>query len=158
MPYRRYSRANPRRYITHARLVIAGHPEGPAVLCLALLAVTWAVVGAGVVTGTSGDSPALVHTLIPGWLRVALWWAPALMALYTLATGRHTTATVTALTIAPAVRVASYLWAWLMYLIPGAPDGLSTGWYAATFHGVMIGLVVLAAMLTRPAAHDGANT
>ncbi len=34
MPYRRYSRANPRRYITHARLVIAGHPEGPAVLCL----------------------------------------------------------------------------------------------------------------------------
>lgn len=154
MPYRQYGRANPRRYITHARLVTDGRPEGPAVLCLALLAVTWTLMGVGVATGTAAADPSLVHTLAPQWLRVTVWVVPAVLATYTLATGRRTTVTVVALSIAPWVRIGSYMWAWVMYLMPGGPAGIPAAWYPASFHAVMFALVILAAVLTRTETHD----
>jgi len=149
MPYRRFRRTDPRRYITRARLAAAGHPEAPAMLCLAIIAVTWTLMGLGVGVGVARGDDALIHAMAPIPLRIAWWVIPAAMALYTLTTGRHTTITVAALAIAPTIRLASYLIAWVSYLIPGVPEGLATAWYAAAFHGVMLGLVVLASMLTR---------
>lgn len=149
MPYRRYRRTDPRRYVTRARLAAAGHPETPAMLCLALIASGWTLMGLGVGVGVARSGDMFIHTHIPDPILVAGWIVPALLACYLMLTGKHSTITVAALTFGPTVRLVSYLWAYISYLIPGPPDGVATAWYTAAFHVIMLGLVVLAAMLTR---------
>lgn len=149
MPYRRYRRTDPRRYITRARLAAAGHPETPAMLCLAIIAVTWTLMGLGVGVGVARSDSAFIHTRLPDTLLVAGWIVPALLACYLMLTGKHSTITVAALTLGPTVRLVSYIWAYISYLVPGPPDGVATAWYTAAFHVIMLGLVVLASMLTR---------
>lgn len=116
---------------------------------LGLCVMVWTVMALGVAAGLSGSNPAAFHTAIPTWLAVATWGIPAALAAYTWVAKRGAMIAVVVLIVAPLLRVASYTWAWIVpHIEPGAA-GLPNGWYVAGLHVAMIGLVVIAAILTR---------
>lgn len=111
---------------------------------MVLLGIIWCLIGVGVVLGAACESGGLLHTLVPLPLRIAVWVVSGVFAVWAAFFGR-TELALGVLAVAPIVRAVSYLWAWVMWLVPGGPVGVPTGWYAALFYFVMIGLVVLAA-------------
>lgn len=118
---------------------------------MVLLGIIWCLIGVGVILGVAHESVDLLHTLVPIPLRLAVWIGPGLYALWAAFFGK-TELALGALAVAPIIRAVSYLWAWVMSLVPGGPDGVPTGWYAALFYFVMIGLVVLAAHIPAEAS------
>ena len=81
------------------------------------------------------DLPGAWHLLLPPWVRVALWCAPAMLALATAASERWSPYGLAALVVPPTIWLCSLLTAWVL--------GDPVGWYRAGFYGAMIALVVL---------------
>lgn len=117
-------------------------------LALLLCAGVWVLVGLGVLLAAAGANPYVPHTQIPAPLRVSMWFGPAAFAVLTCVTRRWAGLTVALLIIGPVIRVLSYLFGWAVHLLHLGP-GHPTGWYAAALHLALVGLVVLAAILTR---------
>lgn len=67
----------------------------------------------------------LLFTLWPDWVTAATWTGGALIATVVVLSRRPRWEHVgwAALTIAPSLRAASYLWSFLMWAIPGLPHG-----------------------------------
>lgn len=119
-------------------------------------AAAWTLLGAGVATGaSSGPDPELFHTMWPVPLRAAAWWVTAALALHAALRKKWVPLAVGALMLMPVVRLASYLWAWIMSLVPGTPPGVPDAWYYAVFHLLAVGLVLIAAHVKEP-TRDGA--
>lgn len=130
---------------------------------LIVVALIWFLIGLGIALGASPPPPGTFHGLMPIWLRVGLWWVPAVMALWTLATGRHATLTVGLLWFAPAIRVVSFTLSWFIWLMHQTPldawlddrglgiesPGTPFGWYAAVLHLGVVGVVITLALLVR---------
>ena len=130
-------------------------PTGQAAaLALTIAAFTWAWLGVGVATGAAPIPDGAPHATLPMILREALWFVPAGFVVVVLVTRRYAAAVSAMLIFAPAVRVVSYLWAWLTHLA-GDAAGHPTGWYAATMHVPLLALAVLVALLTRAARTEG---
>ncbi len=108
-----------------------------------LAAGIWCLLGAGIWLGLAPDRPGAFHTLLPLWLRVAMWVVPAVLAATVAASERWSPYGLALLTIGPTVHLVSYLWAWLMDLIPGPPPGDSGGWYRAGIYAALLALVIL---------------
>ena len=120
-----------------------------AALALSIAAFTWTMFGAGILAGVS-SAPVSVLVVMPVWLRVALWWIPALLAVVILIVRRHAAIVCGLLIFAPTLRMGSHLGAWLMHL-SGACTGYSAGWYVAATQVPLLALIVLIALLTRMA-------
>jgi hypothetical protein len=132
---------------------------------LLVCAWVWGLVGLGIILQAArmGDE-SLIHLYMPVPLRVALWWVPAGLAVYGALARRDLILVVFALMIAPAIRVASYGWAWLTWVFhelggPAwlAPDvtGYAGGWYSAAMHIPLIALVLIAAHSKEPTLDGG---
>lgn len=130
--------------------------EQAAWLTLALAVFLWTLLGTGIVLGYSGDSDTLApHFQMPIWSRAIQWYIPATFALITLVTGRWASVACALLMIGPIVRIGSYLWAWAALPLLAGTEGLDSGWYSALFHVPLVWLVVIIALLTRPASGRG---
>ncbi|MFF0942680.1 hypothetical protein ACFYE2_00420 [Kocuria sp. CPCC 205300] len=122
---------------------------------LLVCAWVWGLIGLGILLQAAKmGEPSLLHLYMPVPLRVTLWWAPALLAIYGAIRRKHLPVVTAALIIAPLIRVASYLWAWITWVaheVPAlgwlAPDwaGVPSGWYSAAMHLPLIALVLIAA-------------
>lgn len=112
------------------------------------LALTWLFIAVGIASGRSPVSPNLWHTELWTWVRVIEWSVPAVGVAVTACTGRGARVTIPALVVGPALRIASYLWAWVMWLISGGAPGISGAWYPALIHLPFLALVAVAAVMT----------
>lgn len=122
---------------------------------LLVCAWVWGLLGLGVVlqAARTGE-PSLLHLYMPVPLRVTLWWAPALLAVYGAFWRKRLPVVTAALIIAPLIRVVSYVWAWFTWVAHEStflqwmtPDwfGVPSGWYSAAIHLPLIALVLIAA-------------
>lgn len=115
--------------------------RGEAMLGLGII---WGLLGIGALLGTGQRAPelALWHTLIPRPLSGALWLASAAVAVLAARFQRWSHAALGVLTVMPMTWLSSYLWGWVMSLVPGPPPGFAGGWYPALFYLVLVAMVV----------------
>ena len=114
---------------------------------LLLMGFVWCLIGYGVLENVAVQLPGVFHIPIPAPIRGALWIGPGLFAIYAALSRRGKSVALGLLQIMPVVRISSYLWAWLMWLIPGEPGGYASGWYQAAFHSVLVMAVWITASL-----------
>lgn len=126
--------------ITWSRLGVRGYT-------LLLCAFIWSLVGYGVWVGAGTGGPGTFHDLLPESVRLAIWWAPALLALLLVCSARWDWIALAALVVGPVLRCLSYLLSWVLYL-DGDP-GLRSGWYPAAIYLALIGIVGIAAVSHR---------
>ena len=111
-----------------------------------LAAAIWGLVGLGAIdTPAMPPAPSLLHLLIPTWIRVALWWVPAVAAVVLAPSDRLSRWGLALLTVPSILQGVSYLWAWLMELVPGPPPGDPRGWVSAAYYALMVAFVLLLA-------------
>lgn len=122
---------------------IIHHHIGVRAQGMILTAGIWTLIGVGAVIAPATDLPGAWHLLLPPWVRVVLWCAPAMLALATAASERWSPYGLAALVVPPTIWLCSLLTAWVLDVWPGPPPGDPVGWYRAGFYGAMIALVVL---------------
>ncbi|WP_288797826.1 hypothetical protein [uncultured Arsenicicoccus sp.] len=110
--------------------------------------VVWTFIGVGVIAGTSPTDGA-PHLAIPDPIRCLWWLVPGIVAIAAGLAQRHKDVAVALLMIGPAIRLTSYLYAWIISLIPGAPDGVPNGWYYAAINLIIVVHVVAVARIGR---------
>lgn len=115
-------------------------------------AIVWALVGLGVALGLGSQDPSLPHTALPLVIRVGGWWVSAALAVYGVVRRRHLPLVIGALMVMPLQRLASYLWAWVMHVVPGPPPGVPHGWYEGAYYLLMVGIVLITALVREPDA------
>ncbi len=113
---------------------------------LLILGVIWFFIGISTVTDPyAGGSHTLglFHQMLPSWLRGTLWIGTALLALSSAwrVAGRRDDWGYMGLILMPTVWAMSYLWAWLIHLVPGPPDGDPAGWLGFIVWGTVTILV-----------------
>ena len=109
-----------------------------------LCALIWLAMGLGIWQDLSVQvSPGAWHLFIPAEVRSGLWVATGAAALALAFFPMKSHWGLTALIIMPIMLASSYLWAWIIDLIPGEPGGDPRGWFRAIFFVAMVGLVVV---------------
>ena len=135
------------RRITHK---LGVHGSG-----LILIALIWALVAVGSMTpqrlpGPAGTDPHLLHLLIPPLIDATMWLTAAMgcaaAALDRNGPRRDGLALAFAV-VPPMIRFTSYVWAWLVSLMPGGPAGYPRGWYVAALFACMVAIVWLVAAI-----------
>lgn len=108
------------------------------------LGIIWGLVGVGILLGTGQRAPelALWHTLIPSYISGGLWLTSAAAAIVAAHWQQWSHAALGILTVMPMVRLTSFMWGWLMSLVPGPPPGYPDGWYSMLFYVVMVAMVI----------------
>ncbi|MEX5263382.1 hypothetical protein RF640_05030 [Kocuria sp. CPCC 205231] len=91
-----------------------------------------------------------MHLYVPAGARVVEWWVGAALAVYGAFRQKNLPVVTSVLIFMPFVRIGSYMWGWIIYLVPGPPAGAQDGWYSAAYHVVLIGLVLEAAHTKEP--------
>lgn len=120
---------------------------------LVLIAVIWALVGVGALTPapvTEAGDPHLLHRLIPPVIDATMWLTAAMGCLAAALDRNGPRRDGLALAFAvvpPVIRLGSYLWAWLISIVPGDPVGSPRGWFVAAFYACMVALVWLVAAI-----------
>ncbi|OYO16293.1 hypothetical protein CGZ94_04960 [Enemella evansiae] len=117
-------------------------PRTPLMLALGAL---WIAVGAGVIAGLAPEPDSAPHTLLPELLRGTIWITTGLVAL--VAAPSQSRRALILLIVMPAVRVGSYVWAWLVWLLPAGGTGDPAGLYRSLFALAMIGFVAATALV-----------
>ena len=106
---------------------------------LALLGLMW--IGRGLVIlddpGSSDPDEAIIHHLIPVWIRVTAWVSTGVVALATAWHPRAAPVGWAVILLMPAERAVSYGWSLAMWLIPAGASGTSWAapyllWWAST--------------------------
>lgn len=113
---------------------------------LTLLGAAWILMGVGVLTGQHHPQGTdLWHLTIPETIRGWLWIISGLSALIGARCYRLSNIALFLLMLMPMARATSFLWAWIVSVIPGPPAGMPGGWFSAVYHLVMIGFVFFTA-------------
>ena len=160
MPWRRYGRLNPQRYIVHFE-VLRGH-KGLGFLMLGLL---WLLMGRGVQLNIPVETPGAFHFAIPSALQAAFWYAAGLFAIASVWKREWRSWAIFGLMWMPGIRLCSYAGAWILselpqrlplwmhWLLPesveryliaflsSAPVGGPDGLYWAALHVALVGFV-----------------
>ena len=114
---------------------------------MVLIGLGWLFIGLGVWQGLPPAPDGAPHLLVPAPYRATAWAGSGILAL-ALSTNRDRDhIALMAAVIMPLVRVGSYLWAWIVHLIPGGHPGYASGWYAAIFQAFLVAFVVLVACI-----------
>lgn len=108
---------------------------------LLLASACWALVGQKVLLGTEIPLDSTFHQGLPQWVRLVIWFGAAALAFGAAFSNRLRRIAVAALVVGPAMRVLSYLIAWVISIIPGPPPGVASGWYNASVFAIMLGFV-----------------
>ncbi|WP_122262247.1 hypothetical protein [Ornithinimicrobium cerasi] len=111
---------------------------------LLLMAGLWAYVGTGIVIGPVVEVPGLIHTQWPTWVRVGEWYVAAVFGIVHAWRLRDTAAWALLL-LPPLIRAVSFLWGWVVWLVPGGEAGYPRGLWAAVLYLFMCGTVLLCA-------------
>lgn len=160
MPWRRYGRLNPRRYIVRFEML-----RGRKGLDFLMLGLLWLLLGRGVQLNISVETPGAFHFAIPSALRASLWYATGLFALASVWKKEWRSWAIFGLMWMPGIRLCSYLGAWILselphrlplwthWLLPepaecyliaflsSAPPGDPNGWYRAAFYVALVGFI-----------------
>ena len=124
-------------------------------LLLFSTAFVWFAMGLGIALGQSASEGSVMgawHLSVPVWIRVSQWWIAVVLTLGVVFLRSHpalNAAAVAMLMLGPAIRVSSYLSAWVQHVLPGGDPGTENGWYWATLHIGMMLLVVVVALFLR---------
>lgn len=103
----------------------------PKSLGLIGVSLTSIFIGVGVLVDAPIFFPSAFHFLIPENLRAFIWISAGLFGFYAGLVRKYKAVALVFLQIMPLVRFASFTWAWLMWILPGLPDGYKYGWYNA---------------------------
>lgn len=106
-----------------------------------LAAAVWGMVGLGILIQPAANTPSALHLLLPAWVRAAMWWLPAGVALGVSAHRRWSSWGLGLLQLGPIIYGVSFLGAWLMDLIPGPPPGDPRGWVSASYYLLMVAFI-----------------
>ena len=130
------------------------HSFGLGIRCstMVLLGTVWALMGVGVLTGTSQPADGLLFTAIPAPIRGAMWVATGLLSIASGITSYHTSRALSLLVLMPMLRLVSYLLGWVLHLIPGKQlwwlgSEADRGWYQGLPYLTMIAFVAFAAYI-----------
>ena len=124
--------------------------QRPRGAILALLGLMW--IGRGLVIlddpGVSDPDEAIIHHLLPVWVRVTAWVTTGALALASCWHPRISWVGWAAILLMPAERAVSYLWSLAMWVIPGGPSGTAwAGPYALWWTANTAVLIVMASWL-----------
>ena len=117
---------------------------------LLLIAGIWLLVGLRIVVEPVPLPPGTWHGILPESVRIALWWSAALLCLGAAIDRNGPRRDGFALAVAvvpPTIALTSYLWSWIVSLLPGEPHGYPFGWYAASLYLALVGIVWLVAAI-----------
>ena len=117
---------------------------------LLLIAAIWLLIGLRLVLDPVALPPSTWHGMIPDPIRLALWWSAALLCIGAAVDRDGPRRDGFALSVAvvpPMIALTSYLWAWVVSLVPGEPIGYPHGWYAASLYAALVGIVWLVAAI-----------
>ena len=123
---------------------------------MTICGILWCLFGLGVLTGASDPPDGLVFTMIPAWLRGAVWIVTGAGAFAAGITGEHTSRALGWLMLMPLLRCVSYAWGSILALIPGVQAGeYGDGWFTAGVYGVQVLLVIYLARIPPGIMRDG---
>lgn len=133
------------------------HRFGRRGAVLLLIGALWILqgIGIGFARGnlSSGDiNSSLLHEYIPTSIRVALWTTTgAIAVLYAFRRGDGADELGwAALVLMPIERTVSYLWGFLMFIVPGIPAGYEPGLIRASGWAAIAGVIVIIAGWPEP--------
>lgn len=107
----------------------------------------WIGIGVGQLFDVPTIRPGVFHLLIPGAVRAALWWVPAMVGLACAWSHRASPIALGVLWVPPALVLVSYGIGWAMSAVPGGSPGYANGWYSAYLYLGLVGLVVFTALV-----------
>lgn len=111
----------------------------------------WIWLGFGNYQDAPVQRPDVIYLLLSPDTRALMWIIPAIIAGCTAFSRRGSLLGLAALAIPPAIVVASFGYAWALYLIPGGAEGFKTAYYSAAIFGSTLGMVIYVAF-QKPAA------
>lgn len=120
---------------------------------LVLIGAIWILTGVSALTPQplpAGRDPHLLHMLIPPVIDATMWFTAAMGCLAAALDRNGPRRDGLALAFAvvpPVIRLGSYLWAWLVSLLPGDPAGYPRGWFVAALFACMVAMVWLVAAI-----------
>lgn len=107
---------------------------------LGLLGIIWLLSAYGVAVAPQ-NRLGLPHELLPEWVRIGLWLVPGLVAVAAAVVWPKLDGTAWGLLNLPiAVVTASFLYGWVVWLLPGS-GGFSAGWRGAAVYAAL-GLLI----------------
>lgn len=119
-----------------------------------VLGITWVFIGVGVLNELNSTRIGPPHFMVPGQLRAAIWLLTGANAIRAAVTRRGKEEAIGLLIIMPMIRFFSYLWTWLMWIVPDGNIGLPDAWYFAAVHFALC-VAVWAVALIPPGAREG---
>lgn len=119
---------------------------------LVLIGAVWTLMAVGALTLELPTNPeaVLLHRQIPVYIDATIWLTAAMgcfAAAFDRNGPRRDGLALAFAVIPPVIRFASYLWSWVVALVPGEPDGTPTGWFSALLYLCMVGVVCLVAAI-----------
>lgn len=117
---------------------------------LLLMSAIWGIIGFSLIV--QGDRPpdGTLHGLIPYQIRGLIWLLSAGLAFVCAWGKNHDWTGFGFLMLMPLIRVFSYLWSWIIFLVTGGQGGYSNGLLASALYGALVGLVYLTAGWPEP--------
>lgn len=100
---------------------------------LMLMGVTYVVLGVGHLLRENPAQSGALHAWMPDWANATIWGVTGLIAIV-FAWRRNDGIGWAALYVSPMFRIVSYLGSWVVWFLPGGPEGSSTGWYGAAVY------------------------
>lgn len=119
---------------------------------LLTLGVIWGLFGLSMISAPAAPAGVSLYELIPQQVFAVLWIASSLVAIVSagFTTPGHDAWGFIALIVPLLIRVASFTWAWVMFLV--GHGGSERGWITAVVWSALIGLIVVIAGWAEPPA------
>ena len=116
---------------------------------LLFFAASWTLIGLSIAVGIEVRHEAVPHLLIPETVRAAAWFATAAWAAICAFRVKDRSG-FGWLFLMPAIRCWSWFYSWLMWLVPGAPEGAARGWYTGIVWALAMLFVAIEARRPEP--------
>ena len=111
-----------------------------------LLGILWILIAVGIEAGASNIPADQILAVLSTEVRSFLWLATGVFAIISGLLSDGTKWALVGLTIMPTLRIGSYLYSYILYIIPGFQYGeLMHGWYFAVLHSIILMFVMFIA-------------